>query len=459
MKQWFCIFLIIMVASCQKPAPKQPDVKHLEPAAMALMKQGLNDLHAYTMLSELTTKAPKRLSGSAMADSAVAWGERTMKNIGFENVRLEPVMVPHWVRGPVEEAFITSTAPSQKLNICALGGSIATPKEGIESEIIEVKSLQEVRTLGDKVKGKIVFYNRPFDKTLFAPFEAYGGAVDQRGYGAVEAARFGAAAVLVRSMTNRIDTYPHTGAMRYNDSIPKIPAAAISTLDANNLSAMLTKGQPVKVRMKLTCETLADKLSYNVIGEIRGTEKPEEVIVIGGHLDSWDKGTGAHDDGAGIVHSIEALRLMKATGLLPKRTVRVVLFMNEENGVRGGKGYAAVERPNEKHIAALESDGGGHAPRGFGVEADSVKLPRITRFESLLKIIDADRVGPGHGGTDIEPLGKTGVPCIGLHPDPQRYFDYHHSDHDTIDKVHDRELELGAIAMAILTYAIAFEGI
>ncbi|HND76493.1 MAG TPA: M20/M25/M40 family metallo-hydrolase, partial [bacterium] len=247
--------------------------------------------------------------------------------------------------------------------------------------------------------------------------------------------------------------------MRYNDSIPKIPAAAISTQDANNLSAMLTKGQSVKVRMKLTCETLADKLSYNVVGEIRGTEKPEEVIVIGGHLDSWDKGTGAHDDGAGVVHSIEALRLMKATGLLPKRTVRVVLFMNEENGVRGGKGYAAVERPNEKHIAALESDGGGHAPRGFGIEADSVKLPRITRFESLLKIIDADRVGPGHGGTDIEPLGKTGVPCIGLHPDPQRYFDYHHSDHDTIDKVHDRELELGAIAMAILTYAIAFEGI
>ena len=413
------------------------------------------------MLTELTTKVGNRVSGSPQAEQAVAWAKKKMEELGFDKVHTEPVTVPHWVRGKVEKCSIVNSKShgNASLTVCALGGSIGTPDEGVTAEVYEVKSFDALQAEKDKAKGKIIFFNRPFDNSKISTFEAYGGAVNQRGQGAVEAAKVGGIAALVRSMTTRIDDVPHTGAMNYNDSIPKVPAAAVSTIGANLLSELLEKEKNVKINLKLSSQILSDVESENVIGELTGTEKPNEVIVIGGHLDSWDKGQGAHDDGSGCVHSMEALRLLKQLDLKPKRTIRCVLFMNEENGLRGGKAYAAKDRPGEKHIAAIETDAGGFTPRGFGVTSDSVTFEKIARWAYLFESIEADRIRKGGGGADISELGKKGVPEIGLRVDGQRYFDYHHSDSDTIDKVNERELELGATALAVLVYVLAQEGL
>ena len=425
-----------------------------------LTKKGLRELGAYSLLSELSGKIGNRLSGSPNAARAVQWGNKAMRNLGFEKVHLEPVMVPHWVRGSVERAAVIDGKKITPIAICALGGSIATPKKGITAEVVEVHSLAETKSLGEGARGKIVFYNRPMDPTKVNTFEAYGGAVDQRSEGAVEAAKVGAVAVLVRSMTLVIDNVPHTGAMHYVDGVREIPAAAVSTVAAEKINSLLMKGKKVRVKLVLSCKTLPDVESDNVVGEIRGTEKPDEVVVIGGHLDSWDKGKGAHDDGAGVSQSLEALRLISSLGLKPKRTIRCVLFMNEENGLRGGIAYAAQKRsPAEHHIAAIESDAGGFAPVGFGVNADSVTFEKIRRCSEALAEVGADRIQRGGGGGDISPLANSGVPLIGLIPENQRYFDYHHSDKDTIDKVNPRELELGAVAMAIFAYELAQEGL
>ena len=278
-----------------------------------------------------------------------------MEKFGFENVRLESIMVPHWKRGK-EQAYILDGIKKLPLTVCALGGSIATPHNGIIAEVVEVKSKEELQKLGDAAQGKIIFFNQPMDKKKITTFEAYGNAVWQRWAGAMEAAKLGAVAAIVRSMTTRLDDVPHTGSMGYEDTIPKVPAAAISTVDANSLSAQLIKNPRSKIQLILTCETLPEVPSANVVGEITGSEKPNEIIVIGGHLDSWDKGHGAHDDGAGIAHTLEALRLLKECGIRPKRTIRAVLFMNEENGGRGGKGYAEKVRTSENHLAAIETD-------------------------------------------------------------------------------------------------------
>ncbi len=425
-----------------------------------LRSEGLRTCAAYDLLTELTSKAPHRLSGSAGAAKAVEVTKEMMERLGFDNVHLEKVMVPHWVRGSVETAVAFSGGQEFPLTICALGGSIATPEEGITAGVIEVQSFDEVRALGEKAKGKIIFYNRPMDPTKLNTFEAYGGAVNQRSQGAIEGAKVGALAVLVRSMTLRLDDVPHTGMMSYNDTIPKIPAAAISTMDANWLSDMLRRKMVLTVRMNLSCETLPDAESANVVGEITGSERPEEIIVVGGHLDAWDKGSGAHDDGAGCMQAIEAVSLIKRLGLKPKRTIRAVMFMNEENGTRGGKAYpVAPERKGEKHIAAMESDAGGHAPRGIGVQADSVVLAKVLRWKPLFEQLLAGDVGAGYGGVDIGPLIATGVPGFGLRPETHRYFDYHHSDNDTIDKVHPRELEMGAIVEALLCWLMTEEGL
>jgi Zn-dependent M28 family amino/carboxypeptidase len=292
-------------------------------------------------------------------------------------------------------------------------------------------------------------------------FEAYGGAVSQRGGGAAEAAKAGGVAALVRSMTTRLDDVPHTGSLNYQDGVPKVPAAAISTVDANLLSRLLAQGKNVRVALKLTCQTFPDAPSANVIGELTGTEKPEEIIVVGGHLDSWDKGTGAHDDGAGCVQSLEVLRLLKALNLKPKRTIRAVMFINEENGSRGGEAYGreAAATSKTRHIAAIESDRGGFSPRGFSVDMDSVRFARLASWAYLFKEIGADNIIRGGSGSDISPLVRQGVPGIGFVPDSHRYFDYHHSDNDVIEAVNERELNLGAAAMAILCYVIAQEGL
>jgi carboxypeptidase Q len=451
--------LLTSIFLCSQPKDTST-ARPYQDIATKIIVTGLGDRGAYRVLSELTSTVGARLSGSPQAAHAVEWGKTTMENLGFDRVHLEPVTVPHWVRGPVEEAsIVTGSGRKIALNICALGGSIATPDDGITGEVIEVKSFEELKALGDKAKGKIVFFNRPMDATKVSTFEAYGGAVNQRGQGAVEAAKVGGIAALVRSMSTRTDNVPHTGAMGYVDSVAKVPAAAVSTIGANLLDSLLSADKIVRVRLKLSCRTLPDVESANVVGELTGSERPNEVIVIGGHLDSWDKGQGAHDDGAGVAETIEALRLIKLLGLHPRRTVRAVFFMNEENGLRGGKAYAAKERPGEKHIAAIETDAGGFSPRGFGVQSDSVTFDRVARWSYLLEPIDANWIRKGGGGADISPLGKLGVPMIGLRPDGQRYFDYHHSDSDTIDKVNERELELGAEAIAILVYTLAQEGL
>jgi carboxypeptidase Q len=326
--------------------------------------------------------------------------------------------------------------------------------------VIEVKSFDELRSLGDAAKGKIVFFNRPFDATKLNTFEAYGGAVDQRGRGAVEAAKVGGIAALVRSMTLAADDVPHTGVMSYVDSVKKIPAAAVSTVDADMLSRLLRHEKNVRVRMNLSCKTLPDVQSANVVGEITGSEKPDEVIVVGGHLDCWDKGQGAHDDGSGSVQAIEVVNLIKKLGLKPKRTIRAVMFMNEENGDRGGKAYPiAPERNGEKHVAAIESDRGGFAPRGISVQADSTVLSKVQQWAPFFKRLDAGEIQSGYSGVDVFPTVETGVPGFGLDVENQRYFDYHHSDNDTIDKVNRRELELGAIVEAMLCYLISEEGL
>jgi Zn-dependent M28 family amino/carboxypeptidase len=448
-------------AQSDAPKPYQDDAKRLITAGLASGK-------AYSMLHDLTTNVGPRLSGSPQAAKAVEWAAAEMKRYGFDRVWTEPVMVPHWVRGNVEEATLLGDPKlgDVPLTVCALGGSIATPADGVTAEVVMVKTFDELKALGAKAKGKIVFFNRPMDRTKISTGEAYGGAVGQRSQGAVEAAKAGGVAALVRTMSTRIDDVPHTGAMNYAEGVVKVPTAALSTLDAEWLDSLLRANGTATIRLRLSCETLPDVESANVVGELVGTEKPEEVIVIGGHLDSWDKGTGAHDDGAGCVQSIEALRLLKELGYKPKRTIRAVMFINEENGLRGGRAYAAKARPGERPIAAIESDAGGFTPRGFGVSADSATLANnpdilenVMRWAYLFESIDADRIRQGGGGADIGELAKQGAATIGLRVDGHRYFDYHHSDSDTIDKVNEREIELGAVSMAILSYVLAQEGL
>jgi carboxypeptidase Q len=446
---------MIVVGQAQNPAARPYDS-----LAIDLFKSSLASMKAYNALTDLATKIGNRISGSANAEKAVRWTKKTMEDFGLENVHLEPCMVPRWVRGKTEEgAIFLADGKKIPIKITALGGTISTPMKGIMAEVVEVHSFEELQALGQRAKGKIVFFNRPFDRTKINTFEGYGGAVNQRGAGAIEAAKVGGVMALVRSMTPRVDNFPHTGGMGYHDSIPKVPAAAISTLGANQLSDLLKKEENLKVYLNISAETLPDVESANVVGEIRGTELPNEVIVIGGHLDSWDKGQGAHDDGAGVMQSIEAIRLIRQLGLKPKRTIRAVAFMNEENGGRGGQAYAAKDRPGETHIAAIESDMGGFMPRGFGVSTDSVRFKKIARWDYLLKPIMADRIFPGGGGSDISWLAAKGVPQVGLFPETQRYFNYHHTDDDTIDKVEEREFQLGAACMAILSYVLAQEGL
>lgn len=428
--------------------------------ALNLIKTSLGSGRAYEMLTELTTTIGNRISGSPQAEQAVQWAKKTMLSRGLTNVRLEPVMVPHWVRGDVETGdILLPDGKSIAIKITALGGSIATPDNGMTAEVVEVHSFEELHALGNRAEGKIVFFNRPFDPTEINTFRGYGGAVNQRGAGAIEASKAGGVMALVRSMTPRLDDFPHTGGMGYNDTIPKVPGACVSTMGANQLSALLKKYPNLKVRLRISSHTLPDVESANVVGELRGTELPNEIVLVGGHLDSWDKGQGAHDDGAGVVQSIEVVRLLRSLGLKPKRTIRVVAFMNEENGGRGGKAYAETKRPGEKHIAAIESDMGGFMPRGFTVSTDSVRFRNIVRWEHLFAPIMADRILPGGGGADISWLIPQGVPQIALFPETQRYFNYHHTDDDTIDKVEERELELGAACMAILSYVLAQEGL
>jgi hypothetical protein len=363
------------------------------------------------------------------------------------------------VRGSVEELLLEEPASvaGAALAVSALGGSVATPPEGIAGEVIEIKSWDELEQRADEIAGRIVLFNRPMDPTLLDTFAAYGGAVDQRSGGASRAARHGALAVLVRSMTTRLDDVPHTGAMRYDPGVPaRIPAAAVSTRAAETLAALIAGGRTARVRLTLACETHPEVPSWNVVGELVGRERPHEIVVVGGHLDAWDVGQGAHDDGSGCCQSIEVVRLLKALDLRPRRTIRVVLFMNEENGLRGAEAYRdthAVELGD--HVLAVESDRGGFAPRGFTCDASGKSLDTVRAIVALLAPAGADALIPGGGGADVGPLARDGVVTAGLLPVGHAYFDFHHSNRDVLAAVHPRELNVGAGAMAALCYVIA----
>lgn len=419
---------------------------------------------SYDWLDYLSNEIGGRLSGSLEAEKAVKYTEAELRKLGLDKVWLQPVMVPKWTRGIKEYAYI-ETAPgiSSTTDICALGGSIATPDGGLKAQVIEVQNFEDLARLGrSKIEGKIVFYNRPMQANLIRTFEAYGGCVDQRYSGAAEAIKYGAVGVLVRSMNLRQDDLPHTGAMSYGDTPVEqlIPAAAISTNGADYLSNALKIKPDLKFYFKMTCRTYPDVQSYNVIGEIKGTTYPNTYMVVGGHLDSWDLGDGSHDDGAGCVQSMDVLRLLKEVGYKPKHSIRVVLFMNEENGLRGGRKYAAdAKLKKEKHVFALESDSGGFTPRGFSFDTDEANFKQIASWKALFEPYLIHSFTMGGSGADIGPLKEPGMVLAGLRPDSQRYFDYHHAENDTFDAVNKRELELGSATMAALVYLIDSYGV
>jgi carboxypeptidase Q len=450
-----CYLLAFLFSGCASitSAPPTQHSDIVEKLKVEILKNG----EAYSNLKELV-KGGSRLSGSQGAAHAVEWAKAKLESYGFDKVWLQPVMVPRWERGAREEAVVTS---GEKLNlhIAALGSSISTGREGVEAEVIEVSGIEDATAKGDALSGKIVFFNGAMDPTTLDVFEAYSKSVKQRTSGAALAAKFGAVAVLVRSMTLNHDSHPHAGMMRYRDDVKKIPAATLATADADQLSERL-KTEKVRLKILLSAENFSTVQSYNVIAELTGSGLPQEYIVVGGHLDSWDLGPGAQDDGAGVVQSIEVLRAFKALKIKPKRSVRAVLFMSEEFGGNGGVEYASQAKiKKEKHIAALESDRGGFTPRGFETSGDEKQIKKIANWSHYLSLVNSDMIKKGGGGTDIEPLHDSGTLQIGLYPDPARYFDYHHASTDTLDAVNARELHLGAAAISILTYLIEEEGI
>ncbi|WP_204345604.1 M20/M25/M40 family metallo-hydrolase [Psychroserpens algicola] len=443
----FCFFTLQISA--------QTDAENLK----QIFSNSLTNGMSYQWLDHLSNQIGGRLSGSLNAEKAVQYTKEELEKLGLDKVWLQPVMVPRWVRGAPEFAYIeTSPGQTTSVNICALGGSVATPNGGVKAKVIEVNSYTDLEALGtDKIKGKIVFINRPMQADLINTFEAYGGCSSERYRGAAEAAKYGAVGTIVRSLNLRLDDYPHTGSMSYGD-LPvnqRIPSAAISTNDAELLSGMLALDKDINFFFSQSCKQLADVQSYNVIGEITGSEFPNEIIVVGGHLDSWDLGDGSHDDGAGVVQSMDVLRLLKESGIRPKRTIRAVLFMNEENGLRGGRKYAEVAKSKkENHVFALESDSGGFTPRGFSFDCSEAMLAKVQSWRPLFKPYLIHFFEKGYSGADIGPLKEEGLVLAGLRPDSQRYFDHHHAANDTFEHVNKRELELGAASMTALVYLI-----
>jgi carboxypeptidase Q len=420
-----------------------------------IIKRELATTQAFDTLEYLTDNIGPRLSGSSNAAAAVKWATGTFKKWGIA-VTDEKVIVPHWVRGAEEGRLVSHR--NQKIILTALGGSVATPAKGVTAEVIEVNSYDELKALGAKVNGKIVFYNNPMDMELVRSrrsFEAYRKAVEFRGSGASRAAELGAVAALIRSVGSASLRTPHTGAMRYDPNHKKIPAAALTAEDAMLIDRLLKKGERVRMHLVLTPRTLPDVESANVVAEIRGSEKPDEIVLIGGHLDSWDLGTGAIDDGSGVAMVMETLRLLKEMGAQPRRTIRCVLFMNEENGLNGGRAYFARHK-NEKHLAVIETDAGAAAPTGFRTTLKGEALADLEkRTQSLASIGAAHFEISPETGADTSFLTEAGVPGFGLVPEPLRYFDYHHSPADTLDKIDPKELAQDTAAVAALAWILA----
>jgi hypothetical protein len=421
-----------------------------------MFDEALSDNSAYSNLEYLCKQTKGRINGSPEAARAVEFTRQALIAAGADSVWLQKVPVPSWERG-TEKCTVTSEINGKKdLPIAALGLSVGTSSSGINSEIIEIHDFEEMKVLGkNRIEGKIVFFNRPADNTLVNSFSGYGGAVNQRTQGASEASKFGASAVIVRSATQSLDDYPHTGVLRYEDGITKIPAVAISTKGAELLSNWLKSDPLLKVRLISTCKNNTDTWSYNVIGEIRGSKNQNDFITVGGHLDSWDITEGAHDDAGGCVQAIEMIRIFKKLDVRPKRTIRAVMFMNEEMSGTGGRTYAEeAKRKGENHYAALESDRGVMSPRGFGFDADGMKLEKLQSLSSYFIPYNIRDFDKGGGGSDIGPLKALGALQIGYMPDTQRYFSYHHSANDTFEQVNIRELQMGSAAIASLIYLI-----
>jgi len=421
---------------------------------------GLKEEKAHEFLL-LLTSAGGRLTGSPEAERAVELMLELMSDLGFDKVWKEPVKVKRWVRGEPEVALVRSQKMTQsRLNVCALGNSVATPEDGIEASVVEVKSFEHLAEMKSAVRNRIVFFNVPMDRTMTGTFVAYSQAAEYRVKGASEAAKYGAIAAITRSATFRLDDFPHAGLMVYDDRHPRIPAAAVSTKDAERLSDWLKKDPELKLFLKMNCHHLQPVYSSNLAGQITGSERPEEIILLAGHIDSWDLGSGAHDDAAGCVAAIEALRLIRKSGFKPRRTIRAVLFMDEEFGGTGGQAYAQAQaRISEKHLLAVEQDHGGFMPVGLAIGGEERIVHKIKTIEDILRPLGINWIRPGGGGVDIAPLTRQGVIPASVMVDSQKYFDYHHSVLDEPSTVHPRELELQAIILAILSYFLAQEGV
>ena len=451
---WLCFFMVGSLFSFAQN-------EHFKADSIAIKKiadEVMINSTAYKNLRHLCKDIGPRLSGSANAVKAVYATEKMLIDAGADTVYLQPCKVPYWVRGAKEEGYILVNGKKQKINITSLGNSEGTKGKMLEADIVEVKSMDEIKNVN--VKGKIVLINIAMNPTYIKTFRAYGESGIGRRSGAAIAAKYGAVAVMVRSLASNEDDHPHTGSTTYNDSFPKIPAVAVSTKNANEISKLLQSGKTIKAFLKSDCRMLGEANSFNVIGEIRGKKYPEQIITVGGHLDSWDLAEGAQDDGTGVVQSIEVIRAIKKSGVTPARTIRAVLFMNEENGGGGAKAYLQnAKQKKEEHIFALESDAGGFTPRGFGLDMAVAKKEKIKMWAPLFYnygVYDFNETG---SGSDIGPLKEIGTALAGLGTDSQRYFDLHHAETDVFEAVSKRELDLGAVNMTALIWLVSEYGL
>ena len=449
MKRISLLLLILPLCSIAQSNTDSAAIKHFSNEILLHGK-------GYDWLYQLTKNIGARLAGSPQMVKAEQWGFNAMKTAGADTVFMQECKVPHWVRGGKDQAFIISGDKRIPLNVLALGNSNGSGNKGVMANVIEVKNFDELENRRGEIKDKIVFYNCDFDESNINTFESYGQSVRYRGRGASRAAKYGAVGVIIRSMTHATDNNPHTGWMGYNDSFPKIPAVALGLKDVAVLHQYLSVNKQLKLQLLTYGKMLPDTIGHNIVGEIKGTENKDEYITIGGHLDSWDIGEGAHDDGAGIAHTLEILRAFKALNYHPRHTIRFVLFANEENGTRGGHEYAdQAAAHKEKHVFALESDAGGFTPRGFSITTDSLGWTKIEQWKKLLAPYGSSEFYPNGRGTDIEPLYDTfKIPEADLIPDSQRYFDIHHCANDIFENINKRELHLGAVNMAGLIYLV-----
>lgn len=453
MIRFFTLLLFLLGLLGFRALPAQ-DGPHHKQAIRKLYSRALQDQQGYHWLAELVAEGP-RFAGTAQADSAVFQLQRRCDSLGLET-QLQPVTVPRWDRGPQEVAYFEAGGQMFPLQTTALGGSVPTPTEGLSAAVVEIQDWDQLDSLD--LEGKIAFYNIPMDPSYINTFFAYSEAVKQRFLGAVKASKQGARAVIIRSLSSSINKFPHTGSMTYQGAQEKIPAAAISTWDAERLHRALdTSRQELEVHLRMQCHWEDSVTSYNLIADWPGTQFPDKYLLSGGHLDSWDLGTGAHDDGAGVMHALDAFYLLKKSGLRLKRSLRLVFFMNEEFGLSGAKAYGQMAREQDlHHVAAIESDAGGFSPRGISIVAPDSLVESIRSWRSLLEPYGIHRFSQGYAGADINQLPGDETILIGLRPDSHRYFEVHHSARDVLAQVNARELEMGSATLASLLYLLDY---